>query len=207
MAIPPDEVNAPYARLGATTGRRVREDGSIHNEADWSAFQERYSLAKQSIGNGAVEVSKRTQKASGDNTLYYALNIPAGRRLLEFSRTIEIIGEGVYNIDVVTTQNGFTGGTPLFKLRLSRVPVGTPDTVTTDIIANVTPIGAVTVVAELSTLDTGVGLGGSRPGGASSSDSVLKGFVGNDALLRITRTGTNNAWTATFNGVYWEEDI
>jgi len=187
-------------------GQVFTTSGEPFQWGDWLQFQERYSLAKQSIDNGAVEITKRTMAIPEAQTmLYYAFDVTPNRRILEFTRTLDFIGAGRYQIDLVTASGGFEGGTPAFKLKLSEAPVGASETVTSEILTDVTPIGDLTVVAELRTISAAA-VGQPSRAGASASDNVLKGITSPGVLLRVQRIDGAGTWTSTFNGVFWEED-
>ena len=61
---------------GYRSGRLVKEDGNLFNEADQIYFDQRYSVTYQAIMNGAVEITKRTNVTTPANPLYFAFDIP-----------------------------------------------------------------------------------------------------------------------------------
>jgi len=188
-------------------GGILTSDGEVFQNGDRLRFQQRYNLAFQSIENGAVQATKRTAFTGATSLLYYGINVPEGRRLLEFTRTIQISGPGVFNVDLLSASDGFTGGVAALKLKLSECTACPSFTVTSDVFVGATPLGDITVLAESETIDIGTGQGQSTPSGASASEAVLKGFIGDKSIIRVQRISGTGAWTATLNAVYWEESL
>lgn len=190
----------------AASGLLKTPDVELFDHAAWLQFQEKYSLINQSVNNGAVEATKRTIDIPAAQTeIYYGFQITEGRRLLEYQRTIDFVGDGRFEIDLVTASGGFSGGIPAYKLKLSEAPGGVSSTVTSDILTDTTVSGDIAVVAELTTFASGA-TGPSAGATASSNDRVLKGIVTPGIIIRVSRIGGSGVWTSTFNGVYWEED-
>lgn len=190
---------------GYRSGRMVKEDGGLFNEADQMFFDQRYSVTYQAITNGAVEITKRTEVTTPASPLYFAFDIPTGRRFVLFNRDLEVT-EGRYTLDIVGVSGGWSGGTVCYKTKL---PQGNTDTVETDVYVGVTPSGTITTLTELPLIETGSTPGSSqRAGGAAATDGVIKSFNdGENVLLRLQQTSSPNAnYTASFLLIGWEED-
>lgn len=192
-------------KLNPVNGRLIAEDGEFWNEADWGRMQQRYSLLRQTVANGAVEFGKRTAVAEGVSTqpLYYYLQIPPGRRFFLWQRSLTLT-EGRYTVDLVSVDS-VSGGVEAYKTNLSQ---GDGDTVQTKLFANVTVTGTPQVIMELPLVDTGTSqTGQARVGGAAANDMVLKSFTGDGApvLIRVQRTELG-AYTSSIELIAWEED-
>jgi len=105
-------------------------------------MQERYSLLRQTVVNGAVEFGKRTAVSNANSTspLYYYLDIPEGRRFFLWQRQL-FLTQGRYTVDLVSVDS-VSGGVPAFKSNLSQ---GGSDTVQTQLLTNVTVTGTPTL--------------------------------------------------------------
>ena len=179
-------------------GRVVAEDGEAWNLADRGRFSERYDPLYQTIKNGAVRMSAVDRELQ-QGLHYYGLRVPAGRRLIVYSRTLKLT-EGVFTIDVVVPDSGFTGGTVAVK---SQLTPGGVSTVQSDLYSGVTPSG------DLSVKDrdfgaTGTNVGAGRAGGAPSVDNVVAVITG-ESCLRIDSEGAD-PYSAAIRLIAWEED-
>lgn len=181
------------------TGRMVTEDGEFWNHADRLRFLERYDITYQTVENGAVRMST-VQRGLQQGMYYFGLRVPAGRRLVVYYRAL-VLTEGVFEIDIISPADGFTGGTIATKSRLN--PDSSP-TVQSDLYYNVTPAGAITVIDE-DFVDTGVGVGSSRIGGVPAVDETFV-IVTGEQCLRIDSEGAD-PYSAALRLVAWEEDI
>lgn len=174
------------------------------NDLEYAHRQlDRYSLLEQTIRNGAVEIGKRTNILSANslNPLYYALDIPEGRRVVIHVRDL-LLTEGKYNIDLVKV-DGWTGGTKAFKKPLWQ---GGSDTVQSDVYVGVTPVGTPQVIMELPLVDTGTASGNRTAAGAAALDTVLKSFTSGDVLIRVQRVGDPTDFTSSLLMVMWEKE-
>jgi hypothetical protein len=193
-------------RLNPLTGRMINSSGEAVNVADAVGLEYRYSLLRQTVENGAVEMTKRVQvsEANSANPLYFALDIPEGRRFYIWNRDLRLT-QGRYTVDLVRFPSGFTGGVDAFSARLYQ---NGADTVTTALRCNVTPVnpGEGVVVAELPLVDTGTTVGQARAAGAASIDGALKSYTGDGdpVLIRVQRT-ESGAYTASILLIAWEE--
>jgi hypothetical protein len=164
----------------------------------------KYRLLDQTIRNGAVEISKRTLVPSAVSTepLYYALQIPEGRRVFIHIRDLELT-QGRYTVDLVQFPEGWSGGTKAYKSPLFE---GATPSVQSDVFCNVQPIGTGTVRAELPLVDTGSAQGAQASvGGSAALDTVLKSFFSSNVLIRVQRVSSAADYTSSLLLVMWEE--
>ena len=178
-------------------------DGKPFSWADIEKFNHRYSLLTQTIKNGAVEFGRRcvVSQANSTSRYYYGLSIPAGRRLYIWQRVLEVT-EGVYEVDLVDSPGGFTGGNQAFKKPLSQ---GADMSVQTELLCGVTPSGDVETVFQFPLIDTGSAIGSGRAGGAADVEGTLKTFTEGNVLIAIRRTAAGQ-YTSSIGLIAWEED-
>lgn len=165
---------------------------------EWVAFQRQFDTLWQTANNGAVEISLRTVGIAESATYYYGLDVPAGRVFVLYSRALTLT-EGRYHVDVVTSADGFTGGTLAFKNPLRS---GSDMTVQTDLYGGVTPSGAITVLTN-GMVSNGIGHGSSVASGATAADGVIKMFTG-PCLLRVDQSIGVGPWDANIDLIAWE---
>ena len=167
---------------------------------EWVAFQRQFDTLWQTATNGAVEISLRTTGIAEGATYYYGFDVPVGRMFVLYSRSLTLT-EGRYHIDVVTAENGFTGGTLALKNNLRS---GSDMTVQTDLYGGVTPSGALTVRTNALS-DNGVGQGSSISSGGTASEGVIKMFTG-ASMLRVDQVIGSGPWDTNIDLIAWEID-
>jgi hypothetical protein len=188
------------------SARVITDAGEFYNWADYMALQERYSLLRQTVENGAVEFGRRCTVPSAQSTTgyYYAFDIPQGREVSVWQRDL-VLSEGLYEIDLVSAPDGWAGGNTAFKRQLR---AGSTQTVQSDIICGVTPnnAGNLTTIMQLPWVDTGEGQGNRRAGGAAAIPGALTLLSEDAVLIRVRRT-TAAEFRTSILALAWEEDV
>jgi hypothetical protein len=195
-----NDIRVDYLRNGGyRSGRLVAEDGGLFNEADYWRVMRDFDPVWQTAMNGASILSITSSVNS--EFYYYGLNVPEGREFVLFARILTL-GEGAYEVDAVTCDDGFTGGTEAYKTTLR---FGAPTAVQSSLYAGVTPGGALTV-RDVDFIDSGTGVGSARASASTEREGLLRVFgEGNKGLLRVKRNQDVN-YTANIRMVCWERD-
>lgn len=170
---------------------------------EWVSFQRQFDTPWQTASNGAEQISLRTVGIAEGASYYYGFTVPPGRAFVLYRRELALT-EGKYHIDVVSASGGYTGGTPALR---STLRAGATQTVQTEILGGVTPVGTITEITN-GFIDNGLssgGGGGSRiEAGGTDSDGVFKIFPEGSSLLRVDQIDGNGPWTANIRIICWE---
>lgn len=168
---------------------------------EWVAFQRQFDTFWQTVSNGAEQITVRTSGIAEGATYYYGFTVPADRMFVLYSRALTLT-EGVYNIDVISASGGYTGGASALH---STLRAGATPTVQTEIMAGVTPQGAVTEITN-GFLDNGIGKGSGVEAGGTDDERVIKMFPAGSSLLRVEQVSGSGDWTANLRLIGWELD-
>lgn len=151
--------------------------------------------------NDIATLSFKTEFGSDiDQTTYYlGLLVPAGRRCFIANRRLKL-SEGDFDVDVVTAENGFSGGSvgtisPLYD--------GVDPNVGSRIHGGVTPSGAISVI-QPDFVYTGGVPGVSTPPSTPDEDIPLRSWV-QSPLIRIVRRNATGAYRLSINVLAYEE--
>lgn len=170
------------------------------NITDWERVKAENSALYQMIYNGATRISKVERGVDFTTPYYIGLNVPAGRELFIFYRSLTL-SEGDYDIDVINPSGGFTGGTVAYK---STLRADATEIVESDLYMGVTVSGTEEILDQ-DFVDTGsTGFFG-QAGGAPSIEGVFVSVVG-QSCLRITKQGGGTG-TVGIRLIAWENDV
>jgi len=166
---------------------------------EWISFQRQFDTFWQTASNGAEQITLRTTGIPELSTYYYGFTVPVGRVFVLYRRDLTLT-EGAYNVDVVSSAGGYTGGTPALRTTLR---AGAGQTVQTQIFGGVTPVGALTVRTN-GFIDNGLGQGSGIDSGGTDSEDVFKMFPAGSSLLRVQQTAGSGTYTSNIRIICWE---
>jgi len=174
-------------------------NGDVVDVAEWLRFKQTYDVQWQTFRNGATKFT-HAQVGVDQEVFSFGIDVPEGRELIVFSESFRLT-ENAYEIELLRAPDGFTGGTEITKDTMRDNGV---ETVQTDVYADVTPSGTLTLREE-DAIDVGSTPGAGRISSVASLDDVLVTMTA-PHIVRITRVQGNSSYTLAFRLIAWEED-
>ena len=189
-------------RVVGNVGGNIATSDGLFQLGNWYAQQAKYDLLNETVNNGASILSIRLEGLAALTDHHFVIDIPDGKQFVLFNRQLDV-SEGRYFVDAITVTaiDLTTGVTNGITAPLNKVTGNAATTILRHKAGGATG----SVVREFGFIDTGAALGGSRAGGSSSVEGVVK-ILSGPSILRVRKTN-EGAFTANLVFIAWETDL